>query len=84
MKKLLILLTLLFSFSIFANDCNEIYNRDYISCVNKTNQSIEICKLYTTPGPFYKCQLIASITHIQCISEVHNNYKICIEKICKK
>jgi hypothetical protein len=83
MKNVIILLILLFSLSLFAENCNDTYVKDYNKCVYRTNQRLERCQYYRTTRRFYLCRFEEVEEFIECINDAHNDYVECRDRRVK-
>ena len=81
MKKVIMILVVLFSITLFANKkCDSNYLNEYNICVDRTNQRFKRCDYYRTMRNYCHCRNQEMINFIDCIKDAHVNYTQCMKK----
>ena len=74
MKKILILLTLLFSVSLFSIDCQKQYNLDEETCEQKSKKCYKTC---VVGDKNMDCRVDCLSMTLKCILDMDKKFKIC-------
>jgi hypothetical protein len=84
MKKLLMLLTILFSFSMFAKTCAEKMEESMAQCEKKLEQCVIKCNADDNVEKWtekdFNCLLVCLQSNFKCQSKVWEVYSKCVDK----